>query len=303
MWTAVEDSDGADKAVDEEETVPDDISESGTMVLDGRGWLGRVILTVLSINSLASTSRLILSLRAPHCKNAGPKGWVLNLHKQEMSSWYAFNTLEHMKAFMVPCTSYHDSSFDQLMVVCFWLPWFTYVVVTFLCVYDKTLFHWCNGIGLFVTSVVIWAFSYLSPNFNPGLDCDARSHFRPSDGASIAFFQLVYWTSPHFLQFKDKYACIHGVVCNDCFPTHRRRYAHTATQALVLFSYALICSYAPVYLHLARDTEAVIGAVLGAVCAEVSVFFLYSLFVPNFAKTWFQTILRCFCVNGARLYQ
>ena len=177
-----------------------------------------------------------------------------------------------------------DSWFRYLMVLSSFLPFITYMIMTFLAFYSRTPDHFVKSQGALICDLFVWALQSVIPEkVTTDALCEDRTIFTVSSSSAIAvYFSLAFLASE---LSKQK-------------PVNWTNRLLVGNMGLWYIANVVLSCYSQVYLYLSSPPEVAVGAAVGAFTAALVAMLCNVLFKPRMKEPWCQYILTVCLVHG-----
>jgi hypothetical protein len=149
--------------------------------------------------------------------------------------WYIISLFLRSKTYIESvCPDYVDTNMSRFMLACMELPMLTYLITSFLSIYDKSAFHLMLSMGMFVCVFVVWIMDFIFPQLgSDGAPCVYDNRGYACEECAVVWFVFVFM-SCHLLLMHKRRGSIWNVINYMC----------------LLGAYAFMAVFAQVYIGL-----------------------------------------------------
>lgn len=201
--------------------------------------------------------------------------YIQYIHTQS-AMWYIISLFLRSKTYIESvCPDFVDTNMSRFMLACMELPMLTYLITSFLSIYDKSAFHLMLSVGMFVCVFVVWIMDFIFPQLgSDGAPCVYDNRGYACEECAVVWFVFVFM-SCHILLMHKRRGSIWSVINYMC----------------LLGVYAFMAVFAQVYIGLFSFNQTVIGSCIGIVVGTAYALCVYVFLTPHFNEPFVQWLL------------
>ncbi len=170
------------------------------------------------------------------------------------------------------------------MVLSSFLPFVTYMIMTFLAFYNRTPAHVIISQGALFCDFLVWSTQSILPTYTIlETVCEGRTTFRISSETAIAIYFSISFLCLEIGKQKEP-TCVGRLLLGNL--------------TLWYIANAVLSCYSQVYLKLSSPPEVAVGAAVGTVSAALLLVLCQLIFIPRLNKPWCQYIMMACLVQG-----
>lgn len=200
--------------------------------------------------------------------------------------WFILEIYLRLEAFIKDCEQYSPTPVSRFMVMCCYIPFYTYIFFGIQYRYRNTLYYFFLWNSLFLNGGVLILFGLALPEIkNTNATCASRDSDRPCEESAIVCCVASYILQVHLYHLQNAY--------NDFVLAAKMR--NKVKKSLVIISVYIFLTFASlVYLGLYNWEEVMVGAIIGSMCGLFTSFIYTYLLSKKLEHQLFQKIITIF---------
>lgn len=199
---------------------------------------------------------------------------------------------QRLEMFIKDCDAYDASNFSKVMVVCCYIPFYSYIFFGLLSYYNRTAYHFFLWNALFLNGFVLMFLSAVLPAAkNTNATCSSREIDKPCEESSIVATVSVFILLYQWLHLSSIDLANHNTT--PALTLDQPSSKISSKLPFVLFIYNGLTISALLHLKLYNIEEVLIGVLSGVMAGSLIVFFVFFLKKSRADNKHIDTVVTC----------